>query len=168
MKALNNLPTLLQHHYQRITNNPLEHLQAKKYLSLRQFKVKQLVIRVKEIRLRRHKKHQLLQRLLRHHQLKEGLHIQQQEITSVRQRVSSQHLETAKSFTVVLTMGKARLQNMTSFAGKVLSGIQPIMSVITHLPSKETAMSEVNLGMWIKYLADRKTLPGGAEAIQPH
>jgi hypothetical protein len=73
----------------------------------------------------------------------------------VRQKVSSQHLEIAKSFIVVFTMERAHLQNMTLFAAKVLSGIQPIMSVITNGPSKETATLEVSLGMSTKDLVDK-------------
>jgi hypothetical protein len=42
-------------------------------------------------------------------------------------------------------MGRMDLQNMTSSAVKVLSGIQPMTPVITNMPSEETVMLVVSL-----------------------
>jgi len=66
-------------------------------------------------------------------------------VIRVRQRVSSRRLEIAESFTDVLKTGRVDLQNMTSNAVKVLSGILPMTFVITNMPFEETVMLAVSL-----------------------
>ena len=82
--------------------------------------------------------------------------LHQEEVIRVRQRVSSRRLEIAESFTDVLEMRRADLQNMTSSAVKVLYGIQPMTSAITNMPSRGTVMLVVSLEVKNKVPVENK------------